>query len=422
MGRNKLLIVSLDALSQSDLELLKQGPFIRKFIGDGFLIDDVSPIFVSNTYPIHTSVITGTNPDKHGIYDNVIPNPNDPNPSWFWYSKDIQVPTLYDKARSNGLIAASILWPVTAGAKIKYNIPEILPTKPYENQAFLSLAFGNPLLTLKTVFKYIKKLRGVSQPGLDDVSCLTMCDLIKVKNPDLMLIHFTDADTNKHAYGVDSLEARNAVLRMDNRIGILMEALASVNSPEDYHVIIFSDHGMTNVEKSINPNFIFDDAGLIEYDNSGKIKRWKAWLKCCGGSCFCYLNYKNKSIKDFEKLEEKVRNIVEQGFKSPTTGLNGYLGKDEFIQSGFRRDCIFGLSAKLNCELLNNVKHSHKANHGYSVIGGAYNTFYMGFGPRFKSNFRSSGGNLLEIAPLACKILDISPWEMDGKLRTEILK
>jgi predicted AlkP superfamily pyrophosphatase or phosphodiesterase len=420
MGKNKLLIVSLDAVSNADLELLKQCTFISKIIGDGSLVEDVSPVFVSNTYPIHTSVITGCYPNKHGIFDNVKPLPMESTPGWFWYSKDIKVQTLYNQGNLNNLTTASLLWPVTAGAKIKYNIPEIFPTKTYETQAYLSLTNGSPLFTLKAILKYTSIFKGVLQPGLDDFSCSVMCDVILEKNPDIMLIHFTDVDTNKHNHGISSPEAREALSRMDNRISKLFSALSSVNNSEDFHVIIFSDHGMSDVQKTLDPNIFLKNAGLIEYNESGKVKSWKAWMKGCGGSAFCYLN--PKFAKSDYSLESKVKSLIEEEFQNPSSGFNGYLEDNEFKISGFSRDCIFGISASANHELLNNSEKAHKANHGYPIKDGKYNTFYLGYGPKINKGLSLSGGNLLEIAPLACKLLNIDPWEMDGKIRSELLK
>ena len=420
MGRNKLLIVSLDAVSMADLEILKQSTFINKIIGDGSLVEDVSPVFVSNTYPIHTSVITGCYPNKHGIFDNVKPLPMESTPGWFWYSNDINVQTLYNQATLNNLTTASILWPVTAGAKIKYNIPEIFPTKAYETQAFLSLSNGSPLFTLKSILKYRNIFKGISQPGLDDFSCSVMCDVILEKNPDLMLIHFTDVDTNKHNYGISSAEAKEALLRMDKRVSKLFDALSAVNNVDDFHVIIFSDHGMSDVQHTVDPNIFLKNANLIDYDQSGKIKTWEAWMKGCGGSAFCYLNPKSSQSKS--SLESEVKDLLVKEFQNSSSGFKRYLDEDEITLSGFKRDCVFGISASAGYELLNNSEKAHKANHGYPISDGGYNTFYFVYGPMINKGLSLNGGNLLEIAPLACKLLDIPLWKMDGRIRSELLK
>ena len=40
-----------------------------------------------------------------------------------------------------------------------------------------------------------------------------------------MLIHFTDLDTQRHYHGFSSKEAHAAILRHDNRLGRIIQAL-----------------------------------------------------------------------------------------------------------------------------------------------------------------------------------------------------
>ena len=41
---------------------------------------------------------------------------------WYWYSSHIEVPALGDEAGKARLIIANVHWPVTAGAKIDFNL------------------------------------------------------------------------------------------------------------------------------------------------------------------------------------------------------------------------------------------------------------------------------------------------------------
>lgn len=57
--------------------------------------------------------------------------------------------------------------------------------------------------------------------------CSFMCQrrvyTLKKEQPDLMLVHLTDVDTNRHLYGVDCEPVREALKRHDERLGELME-------------------------------------------------------------------------------------------------------------------------------------------------------------------------------------------------------
>lgn len=81
------------------------------------------------TYASHTTLITGVRPAVHGIFGNAVFDPEDrSNDAWYWYSRDIRVPTLIDAARARGMSAAAISWPVTVGLNADYLVPEFWRT------------------------------------------------------------------------------------------------------------------------------------------------------------------------------------------------------------------------------------------------------------------------------------------------------
>lgn len=73
--------------------------------------------------------VTGVAPARHGILYN---SPFDPLGSnldgWYWYAQDIRVPTLWDVAMEAGIPVANVDWPVTVGAKIRWNIVQFWRT------------------------------------------------------------------------------------------------------------------------------------------------------------------------------------------------------------------------------------------------------------------------------------------------------
>jgi predicted AlkP superfamily pyrophosphatase or phosphodiesterase len=77
-------------------------------------------------YPSHTTLINGVWPAVHGILANTTFDPRRENQGgWYWYAEDIRVATLWDAARQAGMTTASIQWPVSVGARVTWNIPEI---------------------------------------------------------------------------------------------------------------------------------------------------------------------------------------------------------------------------------------------------------------------------------------------------------
>lgn len=410
------MIVSLDAVSDKDADHLLTMPHFGGFCSRGTLVRQVSSVFISNTYPVHTTVVTGCHPCRHGITENTRPSPGDMNPDWYWFGKTIKTPSIYSQASRLGFRTASVMWPVTAGADIRYNIPEILSNRRWKSQIAVSMLNGSPLLQLRAVLKFGRALDGMSQPQLDDFSCAAMCDIIKCKKPELAMIHFTDADTHKHKHGIYSAYIPDALARMDARLGMLFSALTEAGIKEQCSIILFGDHAMLDVKKSINFNCTFEKRGLLKLDRKGRIACWRAWLKCCGGTAFLYLKDKN----DAEALI-KARESILEIMSEPCGGVKRFLDDDELEISGLGKDCPFGIEAENGYEF-DELGSNHKATHGYSLKQDGYKTFYAVAGSTINEGMELSGGSVADIAPLALKLLNIPGWEMDGSLREGLIK
>ena len=85
-----MIVISFDAVSSKDLEILKTLPNFKELIKNGSLIENVESVYPSLTYPAHTTIVTGKYPKNHGIIDNTIFKLNDFNPNWYWYRKYIK--------------------------------------------------------------------------------------------------------------------------------------------------------------------------------------------------------------------------------------------------------------------------------------------------------------------------------------------
>jgi predicted AlkP superfamily pyrophosphatase or phosphodiesterase len=136
-GARHVIVISVDALNKDDYEQIKNLPNFRAIMDNGLYAREVTGVNPSLTYPAHTTMITGVEPIKHGIIANTLLQPGVADPDWYWFYKDIKAPTLWDAARQSNLRVGALFWPVSAGAGIDYNIPEIWPNKPNQNQIWL---------------------------------------------------------------------------------------------------------------------------------------------------------------------------------------------------------------------------------------------------------------------------------------------
>ena len=130
-----MLVISVDGLGASLYDRLAAKihisnlPRLRR---EGSYAEGVVGVYPTLTYPSHTTIVTGRMPAEHGIYSNLSSREPGKNlEDWFWFANAIKVPTLWDEARAHHMTTGAVFWPVTAGAPIDWDVPEIWdPQKP----------------------------------------------------------------------------------------------------------------------------------------------------------------------------------------------------------------------------------------------------------------------------------------------------
>ena len=293
--KRRMIILSLDAVGGRDLAYMETlpnfGPFFKRAAGCG----EVVSVYPSLTYPAHVSIVTGRYPKNHGIVNNLQVQPEREPSDWFWQRKYVQGTTLYDEAVKNGCRVASLLWPVMGKARVHYNLPEVLPNRPWQNQLGVCMMNGTPLYELELQMKFGSMREGIRQPQLDHFVHASMLHTLEKYRPDLMLVHLTDVDTNRHLYGLDSPEAMAAIRRHDERLGELLGLLRKMGLEDETDVVILGDHCQLDVKEAIYPNYYFVKAGLAEVKN-GRIREWKAIARDCDGCCYIYVKDRNWSV------------------------------------------------------------------------------------------------------------------------------
>lgn len=262
----RLVIISLDAVFARDAEFLLSLPALGALASQGVFCDRVKTIYPTLTYPIHASLISGCYPFLHGIGHNqpFAPElPEDRRP-WHWEEKDIQTDTLFTQAARAGREVAAILWPTTGKSPhIRYNLPEVLAL-PGENQALKALRYGSPWWLIKTELRYGSLRQGIAQPQLDDFATQVALSLIKrqARMPDVLALHLTDCDSTRHHYGTFSQEAREALERLDQRVGKILDALKSRGVLEDTVIAVVSDHGQADIKGCVALNAWFREQNI----------------------------------------------------------------------------------------------------------------------------------------------------------------
>ncbi len=253
-----LVVISIDGLDHRWLrdadELGLQIPNLRGMMALGVRADGVTGIVPTVTWPSHTTMITGVRAETHGIPSN--DQPDKPGMRWWWASY-LKVPTLWHLTHAVGMTSGAVWWPVTAGADINWNLPEF---------------WDDPKLPYKSLWSVLQQ----SSPGLPEAIAAEyptflrqeMGDLQRVQatrhildhhQPDLMLLHLGELDSEAHETGAFSLNARATLEYQDELLG---ELLTSV--PDGSYVAIVSDHGFESRSRWYRPNVVLKEAGLTD--------------------------------------------------------------------------------------------------------------------------------------------------------------
>ncbi|MDR2655144.1 MAG: ectonucleotide pyrophosphatase/phosphodiesterase [Oscillospiraceae bacterium] len=381
----KLLIISFDAVGDHLFEELLRLKNFAAFAAQCTAARGVSSVFLTNTYPVHASVATGLSPGRHGVISNTEPFPG-AFPRWNYHARRLKAVPLWKAAHSAGLRSAAVLWPVTGGAKeIRYNLPELM-VQPGQSQLIENMREGSRFMQLRLWLRYGHLMNGLTQPDLDNFSTACMLNILKSHRPELAFMHWTAYDTLCHKYGEESA-VKEALPALDKNLGLLLNAAGDGAS-----VILFSDHAQIDLKHEILPNDILVGMGLLKKAPEKGYEEGATYIECCGGSAFMH-----PGRAGFDMLKEIRRRIQE------LEGFERFLTTDELLECG-RPELPFGFCAKpgFSFEIFGK---GEKGQHGYPRGYDNYGVFYMARGQYVPQGRSVSGGSLLDIAPIAVRLL-----------------
>ncbi|MFC4209754.1 alkaline phosphatase family protein [Pedobacter lithocola] len=314
---NHVVLISIDGLRPEFYMDATWGMInVRQGMQRGAYAEGVRGSFPTVTYPSHTTMVSGVLPAKHGIYYNTPVEPLGISGKWFWYYKDIKVPTIWTAAKDAGLKTAGVSWPVTVGAPIDYNLPEyvILPKGKGEKKDEIKamLLESNPKSLVQEVQDFAIGKFAEHGATLDfytsdqDKSRMAAYILKKYK-PAFLAVHIALTDHFEHEQGRDGDKVRSAVVGADVAVKTIMDAAEVAGIAKNTTFIITGDHGFVDIHTQVKPNVLLAKLGL--YDEAQK-DSWKAYFQQSGGSAFLHLR-DPKDKTNFEKIKQGLNKLPE---------------------------------------------------------------------------------------------------------------
>ena len=432
MTKNKIIVLSVDALVYEDIEYLRTKPNFAMLYDGGSTVKRCRTIYPTVTYPCHVSMSTGCYPNKHGVVNNneFIPGMAKDVP-WNWFANVIKTPDIFTAAKAAGYSTAAVFWPVTGGHKdIDYLIAEYWPQSPSDTvEACFKRAGTSHDVWEKCIKPFVDGVKIRKHPVTDWFNIQSACAMIRNYQPDLLLIHPGNIDSYRHATGVFSERVTMGLDEVETFIGMLIQATRDAGVFENTNFFIVSDHGQIDIVRSLKPNVIFAENALIDVDADGKVRDWKAYNHSTGMSS--QIRLKDPTDKEvWQKTYDLLKSMRDEGIygigevytAEEIDALEHLNGEFSFV---IETDGYTSFSDDWMRPIVKNLDLSDyrfgKATHGYLPDKGAQPTL-VAFGPDIKKGVALERRPTVDQAPTYAKILGVEmPWA-DGKAIDEILK
>jgi predicted AlkP superfamily pyrophosphatase or phosphodiesterase len=369
-----VVLVSIDGLRPADvIEAEQRGlkiPNLRRFVTEGSYATGVRGVLPSVTYPSHTTLLTGTSPDRHGIVMNSSFDPLQINQGgWFWYASDIRVPTLWQAAKGARLSVGNVHWPVSVGAAgVDWNLPQIWRTG-HADDAKLLTALATP-----GVIPELEALVGGSYPlGIneeidgDEARARFAAAMLRRHKPQFLTVYFAALDHQEHMDGPGTPGAYAVLERIDAALGVVMAAMREVHP--DGVVAVASDHGFAAITKETNLFHAFIDAGLIKLGADGKVASWRAMPWPTGGSAAVMLADPRDAA-----LRAEVAGVLAKLQADPQSGIDRIADKAELTGMGGNPEADFFVNFRIGTTA-GTFANQARGLYGVSVSKGTHGYF-----------------------------------------------
>lgn len=399
-------------------------PTIQQMAREGVQARGVRGVFPTFTYPSHTTLVTGALPARHGIYYNSPFEPAGQTGRWYWEESAIEVPTLWDAVTASGRASASILWPVTVGALIEYNIPE-----------FWSLEGGyggvEPLRRHDVPDGLLEELEREATGALstdrvsadyitrDTISAMQASYLLETYKPALLTVHLLGVDHFQHDDGRDSPRVRQALAAIDTAIREMVSGARRAGILERTAFVITGDHGFVDIHSTLAPNVWLVEAGLM--DAAKDRGDWRAAFHTNGGSAFLHLRDPGDAatLRRVREIIDNLPHAQRRWFRVVERAELDLIGADPNVPFALAMAPGVRTSSSGRGEVL---RSGRGGTHGFFPDFADIQTGFVAWGAGIRSGVVIEQLNLEDVAPTIATLLGLDFVAPDGSLHPGILE
>lgn len=232
LAKPAVILISMDGVRHDypDRDAL---PAFARIGRDGVRAEALIPAFPSITFAAHTTMSTGTYPDRHGIVSNHFVSPTAGELRYDATAAALEAEPLWSAAERQGVRAAIFFWPL-----LEVDWQGVAPSwrrAPFDEEV---------------------------PEGEKVTQILAWLDLPDAERPGLVMSWWHGADGAGHRYGPDAEETRAALREQDAELARLLAGVDERALWDELTLIVVSDHGMLAPEQVVDANDLLARAGV----------------------------------------------------------------------------------------------------------------------------------------------------------------
>ncbi|HEU5125542.1 MAG TPA: ectonucleotide pyrophosphatase/phosphodiesterase [Verrucomicrobiae bacterium] len=415
-----VVMISVDGLAAFYFDDPKaEMPTIRELASKGAHASAMRAVAPTVTWPNHTTLVTGVMPAKHGVIGNnyfdraegrrvtLIADPE--------FDKDqiVKVPTLYDVAKADGLKTAAVRWPATRNAKtLDWTIPDMaMPSLIKNSTPALITECESAGLRLDSPQR--------NSEEMDSVCAEIFNHILKTHRPNLALFHIINVDHVQHGKGPRTPEAYAAIKAMDQQVRLVWEELQR-DYPGRATLFVVSDHGFSPVRRTILPNVVLRQAGLVGEQSKPKVE-----VVVQGGCAMIY-------VRDEAQRTEILKQVRKAFTAIPGVKVVGVADFKNYGMADPRKDphapdlllfadegCAFGNTASGDEAFKDKLETS--GTHGHDPHLAHLHAMFVAYGAGIKPGIQLGEISNTSVAPTIARLLNLKLPDADGPVLTKIL-
>lgn len=327
------------------------------------------PIFPSQTFPNHYSIVTGLYADGHGLVKNSFYDDTLGARYSMSDSRAVADPRFYrgepiwSTAERQGMVTASLFW---VGSE------QVTPLKPTHVWRFSTEIPDSAR---------INALRDwLNEPA--------------VTRPHFIAIYFPVVDDAGHRYGPDAAETVRSIVYLDSILGVIDGLAAARPASDSISIVVVSDHGMAEAPNWVYLSDYIDTNGLES--STGPVTN--LWFK--GDTARMRIAYTALRRMPHARVYHRSELPRAWHYNTPRAGDIIIVADDQWQIGTVKRD-----------------RGEYPANHGYPPEMKDMQGIFVATGPRIREGVWVDAFENVHVYPLLAELLRIEPArDVDGRI------